>query len=358
MIVCFWQLLRILILISPFKASTSFSLRQLPKQNDFDETYLLTLWMTNTTTKNIIQEYLILCPEQDMCLGSMFKRGYPFFDKSACTPCECDDSCVRRSTCCPSKFYRQTDTPDFIEYQKNISITEKETPMSCFEPLWNPKGIRSKRSYWMIKTCPNNINCISPPSINISSSTPVTSLATNQTYCTIQCALCNHEEMSSLVEWEKKKFCNLRSALFAKEDVNSLYQSVFSLNPLCNIGFYPSTFYEDKVQPCVKYTHEDKCNESKTENNVVNAYLIKACQEFYLPYIFYNIIYKNIYCALCEHDITNLPIQYFSGKELGKDFLPNPFSALIDFQQIPDEPIIKSLACAKNQMLDNRLVSF
>ncbi|XP_052717791.1 uncharacterized protein LOC128189986 [Crassostrea angulata] len=323
---------------------------------DFDDAYNLTSWMTDTTTKNIIQKYLILCPEQDMCLGSMFKRGYPIVDKSACTPCECDDSCVRRSTCCPSKFYRQTDTPDFIEYQKNTIVTEKETPMSCFEPLWNPIGIRSKRSYWMIKTCPNNINCISPPSINISSSTPVTSLATNQTYRTIQCALCNQEEMSSLVEWEKKKFCNSRSALFAEEDFNSLYQSVFALNPLCNIGFYPPTFYEDKVQPCVEYTHEDKCNESNTENNVVDAYLIKACQEFYLPYIFYNIIYKNIYCALCEHDITNLPIQYISGGfQWGEDFLPNPFSALIDFQQIPDKPIKKRLACAKNQMLDNRL---
>lgn len=294
-----------------------------------------------------------------MCLGSMFTRNFDFFEKPACAPCECDDSCVRRSTCCPSKFYRQTDTPDFIEYHNNISVTEKGTPMSCFEPLWNPKGIRSKRSYWMIETCPSNISCISPPSKNISSSIPVTSLATNQTYRNVQCALCNQEEMASLVEWGKKKFCSLRSALFAKEDVNSLYQSVFSNNPLCNIGFYPPTFYEDEVQPCVAYTHEVKCNESNTENNVVDDYLIKACQEFHLPYMFNEIIYKNIYCALCEHDIINLPIQYFPGGfQLSEDFLPNPFSALIDFQQIPDEPIKKSLACAKNQMLDNRLVSF
>uniref|UniRef100_A0A8W8KH11 SMB domain-containing protein n=1 Tax=Magallana gigas TaxID=29159 RepID=A0A8W8KH11_MAGGI len=355
MIIRFWPLARILILISPFKASIGILFEQYPTQNDFDETYSLTSWMTNTTAKNVIQEYLILCPGQDMCLGSMFKRNFSFWDNPACTPCECDDLCVIRSNCCPSKFYRQTDTPSFIEYHTNVSITRKQTPISCFEPLWNLKGLRSKRSYWMIETCSSNINCILPPSKNISSSTPVTSMATNQTYRNVQCALCNQEEIASLVEWEKIKFCNSRSALFAKEDINSLYQSVFSSNPVCNIGFDPPTFYEDKVQPCVAYTIEDKCNESNT-NKVVDAYLIKACQEFYLPYTFFKTIYKNIYCALCEHDFILLPIQYYSGGYgQNDDFLPNQFSALIDFQQIQDEPIKKSLECAKNQILDNRL---
>eukprot|EP00105_Crassostrea_gigas_P039566 XP_019923714.1 PREDICTED: uncharacterized protein LOC109619017 [Crassostrea gigas] len=304
----------------------------------------------------MIIKYLILCPEQDMCLGPMFKRNYTFTEKPACTPCECDDSCVRRSTCCPSKFYRQTDTPDFIEYQQNVNVKENETVMSCMEPLWNPEGIRSRKSYWVVETCPNNVKCISSPSKNITNSIPVTSLTTNQTYLNVQCALCNQEDITKLVVWEKKKFCTIRSALFSNKDIATLYKSVFSVTPVCNIGFHPSSSLHDSVKQCVEYTNDGNCIESIIPRNRMGAYLKRACKDFYIPYFSEEIVYKNIYCALCERVITDLPIQItLQGLHNNADLLPTPFSALIDFQQISDEPIQNSLECATNQIKDNKM---
>lgn len=88
------------------------------------------------------------------------------------------------------------------------------------------------------------------------------------------------------------------------------------------------------------------------------AYLKRACKDFYIPYFSEEIVYKNIYCALCERVITDLPIQItLEGLHNNADLLPTPFSALIDFQQISDEPIQNSLECATNQIKDNKMVN-
>ena len=50
------------------------------------------------------------------------------------------------------------------------------------------------KTYWIIKTCLDGAECTLPPSTNITKSTPVTSLSSNETYISIQCALCNEEK--------------------------------------------------------------------------------------------------------------------------------------------------------------------
>lgn len=61
-------------------------------------------------------------------------------------------------------------------------------------------------------------------------------------------------------------------------------------------------------------------------------------------------MYKNINCALCEHQITNLPIQY-NLEELHNNDLPTSFSTTIDLKQISDESITN-----KNQIMDTKMV--
>ncbi|XP_052717277.1 uncharacterized protein LOC128189639 isoform X1 [Crassostrea angulata] len=289
-----------------------------------------------------------------MCLGQMFKRNYTFTQQPACTPCECDDSCVRRATCCPSKFYRQTDTPDFIEYQHNVNVTENDVPLSCAEPLWNPIGIKTGKSYWMVETCPDEVICISPPSENVSSSTPVTSLATNQTYSNMQCALCNQEEVPNLVTWEKKKICIMRSDLMSPEDISTLYQSVISESPICNVGFYPPTSTEHVVKPCVTYTYDVNCNDVELRILIDISYLTKACQENYLPYYSNRKLYKNVFCALCEFNVFDLNIQY-GDRGIFDDSIITPFSALMNFQQVVEAPSTKNSRCKENQIFDETL---
>lgn len=120
-------------------------------EKDLEKASNLSSWINNANARDIIESYLILCPEQDMRLGLMFKRNYAFTQPPPpCTACECCDSCVRRSTCCPSKIYRQTDTPDFIEYQQIVNVNVNDMLLSYVESLWNPNGIKTG---W----CPNKL---------------------------------------------------------------------------------------------------------------------------------------------------------------------------------------------------------
>lgn len=209
----------------------------------------------------------------------------------------------------------------------------------------------------MVDTCPDKLNCIAPPSKNISRNTPVTSLVTNQTYFNIYCALCNQEEMHHLLTWKEKKICIQRSALLSTEDMETLYQSVFSAFPICNIDFHPPTLIRNVVKSCIAYTHDVNCNVPVMRNNAMTSYLTKACKEYHLPYYSYEKLYKNIYCALCELGINDLTIQNGGGGVFG-DSVITPFTALMNFQQVEDSPITKNRRCTKeNQIFDKRMVS-
>lgn len=47
-------------------------------EKDLEKASNLSSWINNANARDIIESYLILCPEQDMRLGLMFKRNYAF----------------------------------------------------------------------------------------------------------------------------------------------------------------------------------------------------------------------------------------------------------------------------------------
>jgi hypothetical protein len=325
-----------------------------PSDADFTEAYNLTSWIDNTTLREEIRHYLLLCPEQDMCIGEQFRRSYKFTLHPSCSQCECDDSCVRRSTCCPSKFLRQTPAPDFVQYPSTSD--DKHGPLlHCLEPLWNMGSqIKARQSYWMTKICPDSADCISPPSRNITNFTPVTSSVTRETYINVNCAVCNNERLSDLVSWEKKKICNTRYHLLSKQDPDTFYDMVFQQFSHCNLGFYPPASVQNMVNPCLTPTIEVNCEVNRDMN-----YLSEACRKYHLPYNTNNEVYKNIYCSLCEFDAKDLRIQYdkYSNK-LSLNQALVPFSALMDFKKAEEKPIAKKTKCATDQIFDEKLVSY
>jgi hypothetical protein len=210
-------------------------------------------------------------------------------------------------------------------------------------------GIKSGKTYWMIKTCPDGTTCILPPLRNISNATPVTSLVTNETYITIKCAFCNNEQLSDLVLWEKKKVCISRSALLARENLDGLFDSVFKQYPVCNIGFIPPASIENVLKACLVYTHDVNC-EGRTK-----AHLINACRQYNLPYYAYDAVYKNIYCAMCDIDVKHLYIQNENDLWIFNPLLTS-FSAVLDFK-IDEKKSISKMTCAADQTFDELLVS-
>ncbi|XP_062610696.1 uncharacterized protein LOC134272488 [Saccostrea cucullata] len=302
-----------------------------PTVDDFSDSENLTSWIEDTEAKFLLENYLLLCPEQDMCLGPKFRRNYTFILH-------------------PSYF---------IEYMSIEEGKERGPPLSCLEPLWNKDtGIRLGKSYWMVDTCQSGATCLSPKSRNITNATPVTSLLTNETYLNIQCSLCNNESILDMVPWETEKICMNRSALFSNDKFETLYKSVFSINrSVCNIGFHPPKYIQRIINPCVKYTAQivPTCNKLHRLTEETKAILRDSCQKYYLPYKTSNNIYKNIYCALCEKVVFDLTIQNDVG---GAGFITSmlsSFTALMDFKQTENEVNTKDTNCAKNQVFDKEM---
>jgi hypothetical protein len=204
----------------------------------------------------------------------------------------------------------------------------------------------------MTKFCPDGVDCISPPSRNITMFTPVTSSVTRETYININCAVCNNESLSDLVLWDKKKFCSSRYHLLSREDPDTLYDMLFQQLPHCNLGFYPPPSVQNLVNPCLTPTIEANCEVNRGMN-----YHSNACQKFHLPYKTNNEIYKNIYCSLCEYDAKHLTIQHAKhDNTFSSNRALTHFSALMDFKKIKEEPIAKNTKCATNQIFDDKMV--
>lgn len=131
--------------------------------------------------------------------------------------------------------------------------------------------------------------------------------------------------------------------LFSKEDADILYQSVFSPTfSSCNIGFYSPM---STTTMCTVHA-SPWCSAPYIPDNNMESYLNKACEEYYLPYHLDSFVYKNIYCAICTQKFKELNIQFNSKLSRGTNLLPT-FSALMDFQQIPQEPTKRGLKCGE-----------
>ncbi|XP_062580386.1 uncharacterized protein LOC134242328, partial [Saccostrea cucullata] len=330
-----------------------------PTINDVRESDKLTSWIENTEAKTVVWYYLLLCPEQDMCLGEKFRRSYNFILDPSCMPCDCEDSCVRKGTCCPSKFYRQATTPDFIEYMPNVEEKQKGQSLSCIEALWNKKsGISPGKAFWMIDTCLSGATCLSFELRNMSDATPVTSLSSNETYPNIQCALCNNESIFDMAPWWMRKICLNRSALFSNDKFEILYQFVFSGDsPVCNIAFHPPISVREIINPCISYTAQVNltCNNMLNLTEETKALLIDSCQKYHLPYTTSNMVYRNIYCALCDREVSDLTIQNEYSGYGSMTYMPQTFSALMDSKQNKNEIPTKNHNCGSNQVFDNKM---
>ncbi|XP_062613408.1 uncharacterized protein LOC134275172 [Saccostrea cucullata] len=283
-----------------------------------------------------------------MCHDEYLKRPHVFNFTPSCTPCDCDDSCVRKSSCCPSKFLRH-DADDLTR-----------PSLSCVQPLWNPHPGFNVKSYWLIDNCPNGESCHLPQlqANNISLSTPVTSLLTNESYKNIHCALCHNESTLDLIFWKQNQvLCRKRSDLLLRKTPEELQQFVFREDPRCNVLFYPPRSLEDTIKPCV-YVHDVPENLS----SLVDAdrpYLIQACNKYYVPYTNCHHTFKNVFCALCYQEslfgaIKQMPIECKEDNTDRLDYFKT-FSALLDFDKEREVPTLENEICAWDQMYDNRM---
>lgn len=316
----------------------------------------LTESIANQSARELLIPYLVLCPGQDMCHGENFKMNYAFTMVPSCSTCDCDDACVRKSTCCPSKFLRIdniTDTSDTIP----INDISSQPALSCVQPFWNMRHRFGREGYWLIDSCPNGYKCVTPTAHiwNITLSTPVTSLLTNETYLNIQCALCNNESSINLIDWKRDQIlCTERATLLLKETHKNPSRFIFTPDPMCNILFYPPSTIKNLVTPCI-FIKDSPCNASGLLSRE-KAYLSRACEEYYLPFSTCYHIYKNVYCAFCHfHSLTDIPIECDGQQVIDIDNFPT-FTALMDFNDHQEIVETRDESCAFGHVYDKYMV--
>jgi hypothetical protein len=304
-------------------------------------------------------QYITICPGQDMCHGDTFRRRYAFeFSMApACIPCDCDDSCVRKSTCCPSKFLHIKNSSNTNEMlQENVYIDQP--PLSCVQPLWNTYPEFNVQGYWLINSCPSGDPCDAQKT-DINSSTPVTSSSTNETYLNVDCALCNNENSQDLVFWKQNNvLCQDRTSLLLEKTLRDISELSTHQFPECNVLFYPPATVADIVKRCPTVSKLQRpCNDSG-RLSMERSYLVQACNSYHLPYTDCYMTYKNVFCALCFTDSVNqLPIE--CNKDVGFSANQFPmFSALIDFDKEREIVVaVHDRNCGVGQVFDRHVVS-
>jgi hypothetical protein len=74
----------------------------------------------------------------------------------SCSPCDCDDSCIRKSTCCPYKHFH-FENSSAKKIQENVYLDK--LPLSCVQPHLNTFPESDVQGYWFISSCPNGDPC-------------------------------------------------------------------------------------------------------------------------------------------------------------------------------------------------------
>ena len=337
-----------------------------PSEDDIRDAYNITSWIVNETAREMLVQYLVLCPEQDMCLGDDFKRKH-VFDMTltpSCSSCDCDVSCLRKSSCCPSKFLQISNISsniDSVTDSRQNNITSK-APLTCLTPFWNIHSGFHGTSYWMVDVCPNGESCSPDRSLwrNMSLFTPVTSISTNETYLYRGCALCNGEEEKVLQAWKQGQIvCRTRADLLSANLPSDVFVDEPDEIAACNILFSPPSTVQGSEISCLSFDRV-LCNQSGTLDSD-QAFLIEACDLFNIPYVTTQTTFKNVYCALCnfpDPSLTLMPIEYYTDVGYGPSDTFPVFSALIDFKEnikpayeTPDE-----MFCAPGKIHNQHLV--
>ncbi|XP_078334033.1 uncharacterized protein LOC111107362 [Crassostrea virginica] len=281
----------------------------------------------------------------------------------SCSSCDCDVSCLRKSSCCPSKFLQISNISsniDSVTDSRQNNITSK-APLTCLTPFWNIHSGFHGTSYWMVDVCPNGESCSPDRSLwrNMSLFTPVTSISTNETYRYRGCALCNGEEEKALQAWKQDQIvCRTRADLLSAKLPSDVFVDEPDEIAACNILFSPPSTVQGSEISCLSFDRV-LCNQSGTLDSD-QAFLIEACDTFNIPYVTTETTFKNVYCAICNFpSLTLMPIEYYKDVGYGPSDTFPVFSALIDFKENikPAYETPDGMFCAPGKIHNQHLLS-
>lgn len=219
------------------------------------------------------QQYVDACSPNRLCPISSKVHpplNYNVTLPSVCPPCDCDERCILRGTCCPDLLFSRKAIPSCVD----VTIIGDD-----------------RRRYYMVPVCRNKDLC-NYGSLDVRlKNVPVSSMATSYSYETKALAE-KHENGATLLEWGVEFACNSSVDFNFISKYSKLVESVQREN--CSIRYSPSGMI--KVQECSTTVETiSHCNRTGLWLKY-DPGIDWACSNSYQ----HSGLFENIFCRLCN----------------------------------------------------------
>lgn len=219
------------------------------------------------------QQYVDACSSNRLCPTSSEVHPplkYNITLPSICPPCDCDERCILRGTCCPDKLFSGKAVPSCV----GVTIIGDH-----------------RREFYMVPACRDKDSCTDNSLEVRLKEVPVSSMATSYSYETKALAE-KYENGATLLEWGIEFACNSSMDFNFISKYSRLLESVQREN--CSMRYSPSDMM--KVHECSTTDNTiSRCNRTGLWVKY-DPGIDWACSNYYQ----HSGLFENIFCRLCN----------------------------------------------------------
>lgn len=219
------------------------------------------------------QQYVDACSSNRLCPTSSEVHPplkYNITLPSICPPCDCDERCILRGTCCPDKLFSGKAVPSCV----GVTIIGDD-----------------RREFYMVPACRDKDSCTDNSLEVRLKEVPVSSMATSYSYETKALAE-KYENGATLLEWGIEFACNSSMDFNFISKYSRLLESVQREN--CSMRYSPSDMM--KVHECSTTDNTiSRCNRTGLWVKY-DPGIDWACSNYYQ----HSGLFENIFCRLCN----------------------------------------------------------
>ena len=253
--------------------------------------------------EDTVQQALDHCKTVRLCNATGWATRYDS-DCSECHPCACEDACYQRGDCCVDKLLR--DAGDRLVLD---SAPLDDPVVGCHSTYLSDYRLASHA--FMVDRCLGGgfpdaevvDKCLLVASPNETDSRwPVWSPASDTVYRNAHCALCNGEDVASLVRWHLRIECDRSVHLADTSNEGAVIAEALAAAPSCQVSFVPPEGCGPSPCRPSRGRYVDTCNATGRRFSARDEALWKACEVFHGAMSLPGATYRNVFCAMCNEE--------------------------------------------------------
>lgn len=254
----------------------------------------------------VLHWHLLYCGKDRVCKDHMTTNCF------RCSPCQCDINCTLFQDCCPD-VAMETDRNEI-----SVSLTSNETNvMSCemtelldveYDEQKDDEKTRREsvrraghfsHSYFMVSRCPPTFSGDAQQCHNNGALSPVTAAGSGSTltFRNAHCARCH--QVLDTTPWNVHISCQVTTNLKSVHTPREIIMMSLSQSD-CSVSYVPPSQSQPRQchsRPAIIST----CNVTGKWTKR-DFFLERACHNYLTPKLVEDVLYKNVFCFMCNHD--------------------------------------------------------